>query len=73
MPTRIDFSEVNLANPSDWLSMQALHDEYQHIPLKTIRYLIHNRERKGLSQISKKFGKQILTNKLGFGHWMANV
>ena len=73
MNTEIDFSGVDLTNPNDWLSMQDLAKEFPHIPFETIRYLVHQRVRKGLSPVSKKIGKQILTNKKGFGFWMANV
>ncbi len=72
MPKSIDFSKVDLTDPQDWQTMEKLAEENPHIPFPTIRYLYHKRVEKGLSPIIKKFGKQLLCNRKGFGYWMAN-
>ena len=72
MLSKIDFSVIDLSDPNDWLPMEALSELYPHIPFPTIRFFYHQRVRKGLAPVCKKFGKQILMNKKGFGHWMAN-
>lgn len=73
MSSKVDFSKIDLSDPADWLPMQELSDEYKQFTLPTIRYFFTRRVEKGLDPIIKKFGKQLLCNRKGFGHWMANV
>ena len=69
---QLDFSSVDMSNPSDWVKTETLAEEFENIPPESIRHVIRNRKAKGLSPACKRIGKYLFTNKQGFAFWMVN-
>lgn len=71
-PTKLDFSSVDMSNPSDWVKTETLAEAFSNIPAESIRHVVRNRKEKGLAPACKRIGKFLFTNKKGFAFWMVD-
>lgn len=69
---QINFNDVDMSIPDDWVTTDDLAEVFSNIPKKTIRHLINHRKEKGLEPACKRLGRFIFINKKGFAHWMVN-
>lgn len=63
--------EIDLTDLSQWLTMEQIEAQNANFQVSSLRWLLRNRERNGLQDISKKVGKHWLIHSAGLSVWVS--